>query len=663
MEGNSKEHDSLGRIIMFKQGKVAFQKFENFDKLWNLKLENKKIKPYYFSPAKIKYFNYPTWTKSLTNLESFAESKSFNFLDENSKIELKKTHKLIEPEITVLNLNNYLKLNDNDGLIEKSPLFRNNLDLFIKYQKNMVSKKIGNANSLTYECVQQINELLIKYLNTLLKIKMLSLRNEGLDSAAEEVERLYEDLLDYEPFFKDYNLGYDYDLNNKLSSMWNGLYSAISAILLTPPAFLWAAGSMIKNNVAPIGKVRVTDIRHYKKYFKIKKLIQNINNNFINNSNSGLKYNTDEYLKMANIIKNDLKEMRGSRYYYDDNYLMISYDKLLNIPSTSNEFVVFSSHSANSVSTYYSNSVGPHGFHYPFLWRTNLTDSKLGWQPQIINALKSFETDSVSFTGANFNWDDFPIINLLWDATSNYNLKLLNSANRYIYADDDVGNYLLNYNKGSISYSEMKYYRKNTDNTWNVYRVAPTLQLHNNIHGDTLEHNAYTYDTRIDPKCRGNYINPHWFFDNIAYNSIYKYYHKKSLSSVYRIPGHPSLNAEEINLILSDSLNYVVYLDEVVDNISMVNNAGYITKNPEGGFAPNNYMFKPHFKTRHKRDNKDDMIYSSENLDTLVDNVYEKYIKPITPFTRTTGILMDYISWSTPMHTINYPFKNILTFK
>ena len=32
---------------MFKQGKVAFQKFENFDKLWNLKLENKKIKPYY----------------------------------------------------------------------------------------------------------------------------------------------------------------------------------------------------------------------------------------------------------------------------------------------------------------------------------------------------------------------------------------------------------------------------------------------------------------------------------------------------------------------------------------------------------------------------------------------------------------------------------------
>jgi hypothetical protein len=645
-------HDNLGRYIVDGQavdGDIIIDE-DILKKIWQVKVNQGKVKPYFYSPSKYKFFKYASWHPKV--------GVDFDSDDPTSKVEFRKVKELIEPQITVLNLNNYLKIGPNDRPLENSLLFRKNLDLFIKYQKNMVSEKIGRVNYTGCKGVERGSKLLSKFFTSLLCDNLQLLREGNMEELWEEVGDIVEKIIEYDPMEKT-GWRWEDGVKEKAYDGVNTIYAVSTMALLYPPAFVGLISHIGKNAIKPFITSRIRNISHYKKYFELKKIVSLNAENFHYNANSGLVYGKDEYYEITDTMENELKNIKGSRYYYEDNYSKKSAHKLLNISENINEFVVFNSHAPIPRGSYYP-KIQPD--YYPHQWRKDLNYHRVGITGNLSNSLH--------YSNRHPDWWN-PIQQLLKKTyIRDLPCRLLHTGYRYtrVYGDEDYGDgeNQLGFYDGAVAYSEMKYYRKNLDNTWNVYRVIPALQWQQNLHDWDIEE----LEDKIYPPCSGKLFNPHHLFKDMICHS--------GTSGIY--VDRPFLNdtgflGNYYDEVIESSLNYIIYLHEVIDEpIVGINHIGYITDshadlNTEHQKVLDKYAFTPHFHPTSLRDGK---TYTASKLKNLLDLVYDAYLLDsegsytldrfgVSP--GPAGIIINYINWNKLIHTINYPFKNILTFK
>ena len=215
------------------------------------------------------------------------------------------------------------------------------------------------------------------------------------------------------------------------------------------------------------------NIKFYYDYLDLKRTLKKHIENINYAREAGLKvdYTINEYLESSDELLSGLNKIKNEKYYYNDNYLKKSSQQLISIPNSTNEFVVFSSQYRSKKADHemagWGDYVGTHPSYYPNNYR------------QRENVPPGFFTDSreIEVIGRN-NFMIADVYESKIDKLFQYDIvgvhrkeiSSIDISSLYGHEDWEGGGHI---DTHGLIYSNMKYYKKNPDNSWNVYTVKP----------------------------------------------------------------------------------------------------------------------------------------------------------------------------------------------
>jgi len=459
-----------------------------------------------------------------------------------------------------------------------STFFKKHLDLYINFQKKMVVDKISKINYSAQKSVEIADDLYLKYRSQIMNIQQNNIYEDLVNSNIGEWEALWDEV-DSNEFPFDLNT---YELRNKINPklIVNTIFESIAKFLMFPPIIATSLNSKIKLEAKSFVESKYYNLKFIHQYMTLKKLS---NLNYLNIDYFGVTYTTDEYLETSDDIIKSLDNIGGSKYVYNDTYLKRSH-QLVDTPNTTNEFVVFASHSRLNGRDSLTQARD-----WLRVYDTSNMYAYLAYRNTQGDWAESLKSQYTKHDSINKTLNE--IINPQYVTQGLFEINL---DSIFVNADDDWA---------GVCYSNMKYYRKNPDNSWNIYEVCPM-----------------------------NVIDA----DNI-YGGF------GSLSDI-------------------DTLRYIIKYESTIEKIKEINHLGFFYKatNRDGDY----YNFKCHFKyITHYLYNELE-IFPHDTWTEIGLNSFPFYgADPYFYSTNSSGVIMSYISWNTPTQTINWPKTNPLNIK
>lgn len=550
-----------------------------------------------------------------------------------------KSKKVLAPQILVMNLNTYFKENQYDYDVLNSKLFKSNLNLFIKYQEKMVKNKILKINKSGYEFNDKAYNFYLEYKKTITEFLTHKYKNQWWEESIDDYELTFEDFM--EDRWGDLKYG-----DNPFIEYPKRILKSLPMFLLFPPSIMLVMFSKFKLEASYMAFKQKNNLKFYYDYLNLKKLLNNHTKNIIlsrPNSIPRVDYSVNEYLESSDELLSGLNKIKNGKYYYNDNYLKKSSQQLISIPTSATEFVVFSSQYKSTKAKHEIADAFP-GFENYNARHPNYTDT---WYTTLQRIPSGFFTDSKNIEFRNSRYlfinerynnkiDEFfdeQIIGWKYGQPQKH-INIIDIKNLYANSGED-----LEYAGGGhtdthgLIYSNMKYYRKNPDDSWNVYIVKPQPVV--------------------------NHENEDWNYGGQSkYSNIINYWHyDKKTTKFGWYEGAKSEGARD------ETLLYVVEFDRKIEKIHMVSELGIIEtyNDTETSIKEGYSKFTPHF------DYLNDYFSPISSIGK-VERIIEDYLdiiedKPLNFYqNRGTGILTNYISWKTITPAINYP-KSMIPIK
>jgi hypothetical protein len=542
-----------------------------------------------------------------------------------------KSKRILAPQIVVMNLNTYFKENQYDYDVLNSKLFKSNLNLFIKYQEKMVKGKILKVNKSALEFKDKSYNFYLKYKKTITEFLTHQYKNKWWEEGIDDLESLFETMMrdNWDDF------GYH---DNPFIEYPKRIFKSLPLYLLFPPSVMLLIFSKFKLESSYMLFKQKNNIKFYYDYLDLKRTLKEHVENINYARDAGLKvdYTINEYLESSDELLSGLNKIKNGKYYYNDNYLRKSSQQLISIPNSTNEFVVFSSQYRSAKADHEMAGWGDHVGTHPNYYANQYTLRE--------NVPPGFFTDS----------RDIDIVNSRYlmisdtyqskiDKLFQYNIRgrdrkeisSIDISSLYQHEDWEAGNHI---DTHGLIYSNMKYYKKNLDNSWNVYTVKPQ---------------PVTDESNED----WNYIG------QSKYSNIINYWHydkKTTKFKEYTRNGDFQYLFKEAR---DETLLYVVEFDRKIEKIHMISELGIIEtyNDTETSIKEGYSKFTPHFDYLNN-------YFSPMSSINKIEKIMEEYLdmienKPLNFYqNRGTGILTNYISWKTVTPMINYP-KSIVPIK
>ena len=576
--------------------------------------------PYYISdPVYKSYFNFnnvPRYEVKARNVQIWGPPP--------------KSKRILAPQIVVMNLNTYFKENQYDYDVLNSKLFKSNLNLFIKYQERMVKGKILKVNKSALEFKDKSYKFYLKYKKTITEFLTHHYKNKWWEEGIDDLESVFEMIM--RDNWDDFGYG-----DNPFIEYPKRIFKTLPLYLLFPPTVMLVFFSKFKLESSYMLFKQKNNIKFYYAYLDLKRTLQKHVENINYASGAGLKvdYTLNEYLESSEELLSGLNKIKNGKYYYNDNYLKKSSQQLISIPNSTNEFVVFSSQYRSTKADHEMAGWGNYVATHPDYYANNYILSE--------NVPPGFFTDSreIDISNNQYLWlSDLnglgyknKIDRLLEHSIIGRNRKKINSidiSSLYGHDDERRGGHI---DTQGLIYSNMKYYKKNPDNSWNVYTVKPQP-----VRDESNEDWQYIGQSKYS-----NIIN-YWHYDK-----------KTTKFGLYE--GAKSKGARD------ETLLYVVEFDRKIEKIHMISELGIIEtyNDTETSIKEGYSKFTPHFDYLNN-------YFSPMSSINKIEKLMEEYLdiienKPLNFYqNRGTGILTNYISWKTVTPMINYP-KSIVPIK
>lgn len=588
------------------------------------------IYPYYISdPVYKSYFNFnnvPRYEAKPRNVQIWGHPP--------------KSKRILAPQIVVMNLNTYFKENQYDYDVLDSKLFKSNLNLFIKYQEKMVKGKILKVNKSALEFKDKSYKFYLKYKKTITEFLTHKYKNEWWEEGIEDLESLFETVM--RDNWDDFGYG-----DNPFIEYPKRIFKSLPLYLLFPPTVMLVIFSKFKLESSYMAFKQKNNIKFYYDYLDLKRTLKKHMENINYARDAGLKvdYTINEYLESSDELLSGLNKIKNGKYYYNDNYLKKSSQQLISIPNSTNEFVVFSSQYRSTKADHemagWGDYVATHPDYYPNNYRQRenvppgfFTDSRnieiVGMNTFMIDEIYESKIDRL------FEYD---IVGGNRKEISSINISSLYGHDGY----DEGGGHI---DTHGLIYSNMKYYKKNPDNSWNVYTVKPQP-----VRDESNEDWEYIGQSKYS-----NIIN-YWHYDKKT--TKFGWYTK--------LHGDFQYLFKEAR---DETLLYVVEFDRKIEKIHMISELGIIENynDTETSIKEGYSKFTPHFD--YLNNYFSPISYPLMKMSSInkVEKLMEEYLdiienKPLNFYqNRGTGILTNYISWKTVTPMINYP-KSIVPIK
>ena len=544
-----------------------------------------------------------------------------------------KSKRILAPQIIVMNLNTYFKENQYDYDVLDSKLFKSNLNLFIKYQERMVKGKILKVNKSALEFKDKSYKFYLEYKKTITEFLTHHYKNKLWEEGIDDFESLFETIMTDN--WDDFGYG-----DNPFIEYPKRIFKSLPLYLLFPPSVMLLIFSKFKLESSYMLFKQKTNIKFYYDYLDLKttlrKHIENIN--YAREAGLKVDYSINEYLESSDELLSGLNKIKNGKYYYNDNYLKKSSQQLISIPNSTNEFVVFSSQYRSTKADHEMAGGGNYVATHP-----NYSSSYYTLRE---NVPPGFFTDSRDINIVNSRYlmisDTYEskIDRLFQYGIMGRDRKEISSidiSSLYGHEDWEEGGHI---DTHGLIYSNMKYYKRNPDNSWNVYTVKPQpVRDKNNEDWEYIGQSKYS-----------NIIN-YWHYD-------------KKTTKFGWYEGEKSKGARD------ETLLYVVEFDRKIEKIHMISELGIIENynDTETSIKEGYSKFTPHFD--YLNNYFSPISYPLMKMSSInkVEKLMEEYLdiienKPLNFYqNRGTGILTNYISWKTVTPMINYP-KSIVPIK
>ena len=538
-----------------------------------------------------------------------------------------KSKRILAPQIIVMNLNTYFKENQYDYDVLNSKLFKSNLNLFIKYQEKMVKGKILKVNKSALEFKDKSYKFYLKYKKTITEFLTHHYKNKWWEEGMDDFESLFETIMT--DVWDDF--GYD---DNPFIEYPKRIFKSLPLYLLFPPSVMLLIFSKFKLESSYMLFKQKTNIKLYYDYLDLKRTLKKHIENINYARDAGLKvdYTINEYLESSDELLSGLNKIKNGKYYYNDNYLKKSSQQLISIPNSTNEFVVFSSQYRSTKADHemagWGDYVATHPNYHP-----NTYSQRENVPPGFFTDLTDIDIVNNRYLMISDTYESKIDRLFEYDIRGRYRKEIssIDISSLYQHSDWENGGHI---DTHGLIYSNMKYYKKNPDNSWNVYTVKPQ---------PVTDESNFT----------GQYIG------QSKYSNIIKYwqYDKKTTEFIRGIEG---ARAEKVR---EETLLYVVEFDRKIEKIHMISELGIIEtyNDTETSIREGYSKFTPHFDYLNN-------YFSPMSSINKIEKIMEEYLdiienKPLNFYqNRGTGILTNYISWKTVTPMINYP-KSIVPIK
>ncbi len=537
-----------------------------------------------------------------------------------------KSKRILAPQIIVMNLNTYFKENQYDYDVLNSKLFKSNLNLFIKYQEKMVKGKILKVNKSALEFKDKSYNFYLEYKKTITEFLTHHYKNKWWEEGIDDLESLFETMM--RDNWDDFGYG-----DNPFIEYPKRIFKSLPLYLLFPPSVMLLMFSKFKLESSYVLFKQKNNIKFYYDYLDLKRTLNKHIENINYARDAGLKvdYTINEYLESSDELLSGLNKIKNGKYYYNDNYLKKSSQQLISIPNSTNEFVVFSSQYRSTKADHEMAGGGNYVARHPNYSANYYTLRE--------NVPSGFFTDLRDINIINSRYlmisDTYQskIDKLYKYYIGRSDRKIISSidiSSLYEHEDWEEGGHI---DTHGLIYSNMKYYKKNPDNSWNVYTVKPQP-----VRDESNEDWQYIGQSK--------------------YSNIINYWHYDKKTTKFGLYGGAKSKGAR-----DETLLYVVEFDRKIEKIHMISELGIIEtyNDTETSIKEGYSKFTPHFDYLNN-------YFSPMSSINKIEKIMEEYLdvienKPLNFYQNSgTGILTNYISWKTVTPMINYP-KSIVPIK